>query len=219
LPPTVREYLRRHPPRLLDDLETRPGAERFAPAPFEIAHGLVCACGSDRFRVLGVPAAMQTGGGGYVLRSILRVWRELRGAAPDEESLAGRLSPPLVLDCTRCGAQLRLPANGDAPAPAAPLEALRCRPCRRSTFGVAALFAHRDAELDAPLDTASRGDAQECYDAWRLAVRCPSCGSVGEPFGRVLRSEQERRIDRLYGREGRDARRSSAPGSSEDKPR
>ena len=201
MPPTVRDHLRSRPPRLLDGLGTTPATGAFDPAPYEVAHGVVCTCGADRFRVLGVPVAMQTGGGGYVLRSILRVWRELRGVAQGEDGAAGRLSPPLVLDCTRCGARLRLPFEGDAPVVSAPLEALRCRPCRRSTFEVAALFAHRDTDLDAPLDLATQADVQECYDAWRLAVRCRSCGTVGEPFGRVLRSEQERRIDRLYGRE------------------
>jgi hypothetical protein len=136
---------------------------------------------------------------GFVLRSVLRVWRELRASASGDAGLASRLSPPIVLACARCGAVAPLVSSeGDAGrgGGAPPLEALRCRPCRRSTFAVAALCAYPDADLDAE----ARGGEEERYESWRLVVRCLACGMRGVPFAVARRSEQQRRIDRLYGR-------------------
>ncbi len=197
---TVRDHLASHPPRLLDGLTTARADSALPLERFEVGHQLVCTCGSDAFRVLGVPVAMRQGQGGYVLRSVLRVWRELQGVASGEDAVAGRLSPPIRLDCTRCGQRTQLLEAEDDRGHAAPLEALRCRPCRRSTFAVTTVFAHRDLDLDAP----ARGVEHEHYDAWHVGVRCRACGTLGEPFSRVLRGEQERRIDRLYGRDASD---------------
>jgi len=199
---TTRDHLRTHPPRFVGSLADAAAApDVFHPAAHEFVHALRCECGSNAFRLLGVPAAMAGGGLGYVLRSVLRVWRELRAGASGADGLAGRFSPPIVLECTDCGARRVLLAEEDDAGVASrrvpPLEAHRCRPCRRSTFEVAVVCAHHDAELDEP---ARRGQ-EEHFDAWRLVVRCRSCGMLGEPFALGRRTPQQRRIDRLYGRE------------------
>lgn len=212
MPPTVRERLRAHPPHLLDALATRPAPEGFAAADHEFAHALACpGCGGEGFRVLGVPVAMEGIRAGYVLRSVLRIWRELRSATESADGVFGRLGPPVALDCTRCGRRTPLVARSEDAGEAPPLEALRCRPCRRSTFAVAVTCAHHDADLEAE----ASGGEEERYDAWRLDVRCRACGTRAEPFARVLRGEQQRTLDRLYGRGGGDDATGRAAGERE----
>jgi len=224
----LREYLRAHPPRFIAHA-ARIGAvagdlglahdERnhdLGLAHDELAHDLGCTCGARRFRVLGVPAAMTGGRTGYVLRSVLRVWRELRVGASDSGVLAGRLTPPVMLECTSCGLRTPLerdpskrlegdgstPIEGDTSTPPdllPPLEALRCRPCRSTTFEAAVASRYADTDLDAP----AHGGEEERLDGWRLIVRCRACDALAEPYGATLRSARQRRLDRLYGRDER----------------
>lgn len=196
---TLREYLRAHPPRFIAHAARLDAvAGDLGVAHDELAHTLACTCGARRFRVLGVPTAMTGGRTSYVLRSVLRVWRELSAGASRAGELAGRLTPPIMLECTACSLRTPLQIDDSSDGHALPpLEALRCRPCRRSTFE--AVVASRYADLD--LDARARGGEEERLDAWRLIVRCRSCHAVSEPFGATLRGHRQRRLDRLYGRD------------------
>lgn len=201
----MRDHLQTHPPRFVADGQWREVVAAdlgVLLSPDEFAYAFACPCGGRHFRVLGVPVAMSGGRTGFMLRSVLRVWRELRASTTGEAAAVGHLSPPIGLECLQCGLRspLRLGGAGEHVTP--PLEALRCRPCRRSTFEVCVVCRHAGADLDAP----ARGGEEDRPDALRIVVRCRSCGNRAEPYASVLRSAQQIRLDRLYGRDGRDGR-------------
>jgi len=176
----------------------------------EIAHALACPCGSVAFRLLGVPAAMSRRGGGeggaaagrsatrgFVLRSVLRLWRELQMAAGAQD--ASVLLPPIILECARCRARHLLDAPGSrgTDAASAPLEALRCRPCRRSSFEATFIAGYETLDFEA----APRPGDEERFVAWRLRVRCRTCGRTDHPVSGRLRDARQIALDSLYGRD------------------
>jgi len=194
----VREYLQTHPPRFVADIGWRTAfvADRELGAD-EFAHAFACGCGSTHFRVLGVPVSMSGARPGFVLRSMLRVWNELRASASGDAAAVERLLPPIALECVGCGRRAPLHSQAAPERVGAPLEALRCRPCRRSTFEAWIVCRHAASDLEAP----ARGGEEDRPDAWRLVVRCRTCGGRAEPYTAELRSSQQARLDRLYGRE------------------
>lgn len=194
----MREYLQTHPPRFVADIGWRDAFDAgHEIGADEFAHAFACGCGATHFRVLGVPVSMSGGRPGFVLRSMLRVWNELRASASGDAAAVERLRPPLWLECVGCGK--RAPLRGEAmpERTSSPLEALRCRPCRRSSFEACVVCRYAGSDLDAP----ARGGEEDRPDAWRLVVRCRTCGARAEPYIAELRSSQQARLDRLYGRE------------------
>lgn len=222
--PGRRAYLEAHPPARIAAM-VRPSAP--APpsdiGPREVAHALACPCGSAAFRVLGVPAAMSQRGSlagqaeaprramrGFVVRSVLRLWRELQMAAGGQD--ASVLWPPVILECERCRARhvIDAPDARGSDAGPAPLEALRCRPCRRSGFEAMFLAGYESFDFDA----APRAGDEERFVAWRLRVRCRTCGRTDHPASRRSRDARQIALDSLYGRD--EPARAPGPGEQAD---
>lgn len=207
--PALRSFLQDHPPARIAGLVRDDMAVLTDLEAQEIAHALACPCGSIGFRLLGVPAAMLsdplgTRPGrdvdrpqrGYMLRSLLRIWRELRLASTGNDG--GALTAPIVLDCVQCKARHVLvdqpsERNGAGPAP---LEALRCRPCRRSSFDVTLVHGYENLDFEAE----PRPGDEERFVALRVLVRCRTCGRRAEPVAQRSRDAQQITLDSLYGR-------------------
>ena len=206
----MREHVLKSPPKALRPFVVRAhvpsndvgSAPIHDPGASEVAVGLVCPCGSELFRVLGVPASMARGAGrgSYILRSLLRVVREVRVAAAEPGQGGGLLGAPIEMACVGCGTRLAfgLAAVPDPAQPEPALEAYRCRPCRRSTMRAFAVLRYKGLDLS---EKPHPGD-EERYDRWRLVLRCATCRSVADVANESLRSDRDLAIDRLYGRTG-----------------
>lgn len=209
--PAMRSFLQRHPPARIAGLvrDELPGLAELGAR--EVEHALACSCGSVGFRLLGVPAAMldrrfAAGSAnavaptqrGYMLRSLLRIWRELRMASSGEDG--GVLTAPIVLDCATCKARhvLVAPASDARDAVPAPLEALRCRPCRRSSFELTVVHGYEGLDFEAE----PRPGDEERFVTMRLLARCRNCGRTTEPVAERKRDAQQLALDSLYGRDG-----------------
>ena len=202
LHPDVRAWLERHPPKDVVAVAA-PVSEAGADAPgSDVAHAFVCECGSSGFRVLAVPAAMAGAGPRpgllrFVTGAASRVWRELAPGA-DAVTRGEALAPPIAVDCASCGRRHVVVPGADPAAPLPPLEAHRCRPCRRSTFEVVARYDY------APLEARGEpepGDAER-FDRLRLGVACRACGRRADELYVLERRDARRRaLDELYGRE------------------
>ena len=209
--PGLRAFLEAHPPaRIAALVPTSPSAPASDLGPREVAHTLACPCGSIAFRLLGVPAAMsqrddhvgphdarRRATRGFVLRSVLRLWRELQMAAGGQD--ASVLLPPIIHECARCRARhpLDAPDSRTPDAASAPLEALRCRPCRRSSFEASFIAGYESLEFEA----APRPGDEERFVAWRLRVRCRTCGRTDHPASGRSRDARQIALDSLYGRD------------------
>ena len=232
--PDLRTYLQTHPPRRFAPLvaarSSSPLALALARGDHEVVHPLVCRCGSEEFRLLGVAAAMTRQGpteesapvrrkrhAGYVLRSMLRLLRELR-MAPGEAALVA----PVMLDCVVCSFRHEILVDSSDDSRAAPpaLEAYRCRPCRRTTLKASAHYDYAALDLEAPV----RAGDEERFEGWSMRVRCGTCGREAEPISESVRGGQQRTLDSLYGRndpiEAEPALRDPAAApETEDEPR
>ena len=198
----VRVWLEGRPPQHVVALAGASGSQAPDSTENEIAHAFVCSCGAARFRVLAVPVAMAgdrepRGPLGFVVRAMSRVWRELGDAANPEERVEA-LAPPIAIDCESCGRRRIVVPGEDPEAPLPPLEAHRCRPCRRSSFQVVARYDY------APLEEriAPEPGDEERFDRFRLGVWCSACGHGTDDLYVVERRDTQRRVlDQLYGRE------------------
>ena len=153
---------------------------------------LVCACGTEAFRITGWPR-ITTGRGGLFWRSVMRVFRETRQPMEEGELLESPFWLPLRARCDRCEREAvlldhdvvagRLPEEGRRE----PLESYRCRVCRRGRMG---------------LLVGSVADAMEPDRAdFVVVVRCRACERESRvAWSRGRPSEQEVQLDVLYGR-------------------
>src|SRR6056297_1312831 len=115
--------------------------------------GLRCPCGGWIFRLTGWPR-LAAGEGGYLLRTLVRVWREARQPMDAGEPEESPFLLPVQLECERCGRKgplFEAPDRPDRVGPAGraqPREAYRCRACRRGrialVIGVAGVVAPGD---------------------------------------------------------------------------
>ncbi|MBK7949950.1 MAG: hypothetical protein IPK00_14655 [Deltaproteobacteria bacterium] len=165
--------------------------ERLGLEGFEQAR-LVCACGSDAFRVIGWPRAA-VGRGNAFWRTFARVFREARAAMEPPDRGQPPFFLPLFAVCEACGHEAPLfdcdPVPGRLPAEARslPRESHRCRVCRRSAFALdVAIAAGRDARDGAA--ALVRAHCRACHRTDRLA------------WSDTRPSEREQRLDLLYGR-------------------
>ncbi len=154
--------------------------------------GLVCRCGDRVFHLAGWPK-LATGRGGFFWRSFSRVFREARVVTEAGEPVESPYWLPLFATCDRCGRVTAIfddarVADRLAPARRAePRESYRCRVCRRGA--VAIVVGHASDPLER--------DRMDC----EVVVRCARClrqARVAWAVGRA--SEQEARLDALYGR-------------------
>lgn len=153
---------------------------------------LGCACGGESFRLIGWPRAALAPGGAF-RRTFSRVLSEVRAAVRPPDAQDSFYGFPVFALCEACGREARLfdgdpvPDRLDAARRGLPRESFRCRVCRRSAFAVALALAE---------DPSDRQRA-----AAEIRVRCTAClrsQRVAWADGRA--SEQQRRLDRLYGR-------------------
>ena len=153
---------------------------------------VVCECGSGAFRVVGWPRSGAAAGGVF-WQTFSRAFREARAAfAPDAESRP-LFALPIEATCETCGRErlllddARIPDRLSAGARRLPRESFRCRVCRRGAVSL------RIASIAGP---PPRGGV-----AVELHVHCLACHR-GAPIAAAdsRASEQQQRLDRLYGR-------------------
>jgi len=182
--------------------------------------GLRCPCGGWIFRLTGWPR-LAAGEGGYLLRTLVRVWREARQPMDAGEPEESPFLLPVQLECERCGRKgplFEAPDRPDRVGPAGraqPREAYRCRACRRGrialVIGVAGVVAPGDPGGGATRresEAASRegrgaaaAGVGEAADAVELIARCEACRRQARiAWSDARPSPQERRLDLLYGR-------------------
>jgi len=181
---------------LFGHLKIDPSLPAFAPERRDAAMeyiGLACPCGGSAFHLSGWPR-VASGGGSFFWRSVARVWREARLPMQDGEPAESPFFLPLFARCDGCLLESVLLDGplvvGQWPLEqrSEPRESLRCRACRRGSVEIVVGQAADPAY-------ASRVD-------FEVVVRCVSClrqarvawSDGGRP------SEQEIRLDQLYGR-------------------
>jgi hypothetical protein len=184
---------------LLAAFETHDPALRFAlerPDPDMTYYGLGCPCGGQVFRVSGWPR-IHSGRGGFFWRSVTRVWREARLQTHAGQPLISPFWIPLGTRCDRCGRAETLFAGEhvggrrDAQACTEPKESVRCRICRRSQMEIVVGVSGEDSRIESTTAGVSVEVVSRCD-------RCHRQARVAWSDGR--RSEQEIRLDLLYGR-------------------
>jgi hypothetical protein len=181
---------------LLGDLELDESLSTFTPARLDEHStyvGLGCPCGGEGFHLSGWPR-VATGQGGFFWRTVSRVWREARVPMQDGEPVESPFWLPVFARCDRCSRERKLLGGDDIVGQIAisfaeePRESYRCRVCRRGSVDLVVGRA-ADPEQD------SRAD-------FEVFARCRSCTRQARVAwsegGR--RTEQEVRLDHLYGR-------------------
>ncbi len=160
--------------------------------------GLACPCGQRAFRVAGRPRTA-SGPGSLFWRTLSRVWRDARQPLVRGEPVESPYLPPLSLVCGSCEREGEVLGRAGASEPAVaqgppgPLEAHRCRACRRASMEVVVGIAEADAGGSA--SPADRTVAAE------LVARCRACGRQARLAWFDERpSAQQIQLDRLYGR-------------------
>jgi hypothetical protein len=159
---------------------------------------LHCGCGGFRFRLSGW-LTVSTGKGAFFWRSLTRVWREARQVMSDGKPVDSPFKLPMFVRCEACervdsifddeALIERLPVNerGD------PRESLRCRACGRGDFelvvGVGVGGGAEGEESDGP---------PRAIEVISCCHRCHRQERIA--WSRSARSDQEIRLDRLYGR-------------------
>lgn len=183
-------------PSLVGDLRVDPSLATFAPErrDREMTYvGLGCPCGSPHFHLSGWPR-IATGRGGFFWRTVSRVWREARLPMQNGEPVESPFWLPVFARCDRCAREVALLDGAavlgqlGAARRDEPRESYRCRVCRRGTVELVLGCAADPAD-------AARAD-------FEVVARCRSCerqarvawSEGGRP------SEQELRLDHLYGR-------------------
>lgn len=170
-----------------------------ATAPFELERGagwdlarLACDCGGRSFRVVGWPRT-SGGRGGVAWQTFSRAFREARAALQSTASIEAPFGLPLFATCEACGREALLlddeRVSGRIPAALRhlPRESYRCRVCRRGAVVVT---------VASSLGPPPRGGA-----AIEVHVHCIACRRSAQIAGSDSRaSEQEQRLDLLYGR-------------------
>ncbi len=162
--------------------------------------GLSCACGAQAFRLTGWPRSV-SGRGGFFWRSVVRAWRESRLPMQDGELVASPFWIPIFACCHECGRVEavfdgegvvgRMPAS-DRPEPK---ESIRCRICHRGLFEIV-VGTNQDRSHDA---LQSEPVGSSC--AVEIVSHCHSCHRQARiAWSDGQRSEQEVRLDLLYGR-------------------
>lgn len=112
------------------------------PEPAMHYAGVGCACGVQVFRLHGWPRSL-VGRGGYLWRSLVRVWREARLPMTGEEPGRSPFLVPIFLDCEHCDRSAPLfdepglPERIASEARLQPRESYRCRICRRGRVTLA----------------------------------------------------------------------------------
>ena len=141
--------------------------------PFALEHagsamhyaGLGCACGAQVFRLNGWPRSV-VGRGGYLWRSLVRVWREARLPMTGEEPGQSPFLLPIFLDCEHCDRSAPLfdepglPGRIESEARSQPRESYRCRACRRGWVTLAAGWTALPDELLERDDLADPGPSR-----------------------------------------------------------
>jgi len=186
-------------PDLFARFETDDLAPAFTPERRDrdwVFRGLRCVCGANVFRLTGWPRVI-SGRGGFFWRSVARVWREARLPMEDGEPVASPFWIPLDARCERCGrAESLLDSDRIAGRLALdersePRESVRCRICHESRFEIVVGVAS-DPTQEEPFGSVI---------AIEVVSRCHRChrrARVAWSDGR--RSQQEIRLDLLYGR-------------------
>lgn len=154
--------------------------------------GLACECGGSAFRVVGWPRGA-AGSGGVLWQTFSRAFRETRAVLQSAVADRPMFELPLSAVCEACGREVSLlddPCISDrmpADRRDLPRESFRCRVCRRGTVSI------RVGCCDgAP----PRGGA-----AFEVRVDCLACRRTALIAAADSRaSEQQQRLDRLYGR-------------------
>ena len=180
---------------LIGDFETDPNGPAFSPERRDPAmdYGAIrCPCGGGVFRLAGWPRAV-SGSGGFFWRSLTRVWREARMAVENGELVESPFRLPLFARCARCDRERtllddeRVVGRVEAEGRGEPRESVRCRACRRGAFELVVGQARESAPPAPP--------------AVEVVVRCGSCRRQARlAWSDDVPSEQQRRLDLLYGR-------------------
>lgn len=180
---------------LVGQLTTDPGLAVFAPERRDESMdycGLACPCGSTVFHVAGWPR-IASGRGGFFWRALSRVFREARMPMQDGELLESPFRLPVFARCDACGREeVVLDAEGvvdrmPAAARQEPRESARCRVCRRGSVALV-------------LGATSQGAAESRF-AVELVTICTVCRRQARiAWSDARPSEQEARLDLLYGR-------------------
>lgn len=153
---------------LLGDWIADPARIPFAleyPEPAMHYAGLGCVCGGRVFRLHGWPRSV-VGRGGYLWRSLVRVWREARLPMTGEEPGQSPFLLPIFLDCEHCDRSAPLfdepglPDRIESEARSQPRESYRCRACRRGRVTLAVGWTALPDELLERDDPAGPGPSR-----------------------------------------------------------
>jgi len=177
--------------------------------------GLGCSCGARVFRLHGWPHSL-VGRGGYLWRSLVRVWREARLPMAEVEPGRSPFLLPVFVDCEQCDRSAPLfdepglPERIDSEARALPRESHRCRACRRGRMALVVGWTElpeelREREESGEPEDSGAGSASQTIAmagrAFELLARCQACQrQVRIVVGDARASLQEARLDLLYGR-------------------
>lgn len=159
--------------------------------------GLACECGRSAFRIVGWPCGgMGPGGmgrGGVLWQTFSRAFRETRAVLRNAAADQPMFELPLSATCEACGREIvllddpRVPGRMPIEHRRLPRESYRCRVCRRGAVSIGIAFCE-----GAP----PRGGA-----AVEVHVDCLACRRTARIAAVDSRaSEQQQRLDRLYGR-------------------
>jgi ribosomal protein S27E len=186
-------------PELLGRFETDPSLPVFTPERSDrkmVYCALGCACGVDVFRMTGWPRVI-SGRGGFFWRSMTRVWREARLPMQDGEWVVSPFWLPLFARCHGCGREQtlfdheRVAGRKAATGRADPKESIRCRVCRRGLVELVVGMAQ----------PAGEGDRDGTPRAVEVVTHCHRCHRQARiAWSDDGRSEQEDKLDLLYGR-------------------
>ncbi len=153
---------------------------------------VVCDCGGAAFRVIGWPRG-EGASGGVLWQTFSRAFREARAAFDPDTASTPMFALPIGAACEACGHErlllddARVPGRIAAPERGRPRESYRCRVCRRSAVSI---------RIASVLGQPPRGGA-----AVEVHVHCLACHRSARIAGADSRaSEQQQRLDRLYGR-------------------
>lgn len=183
-------------PCSLGEFNTDPSSTTFSPDRRDAQMtyvGLACRCDSVRFHLSGWPR-VASGRGGFFWRTVTRVWREARLPMLDGEPAESPFWLPVFARCDRCSREAVLLDGAGVVGQMSdarrdePRESYRCRVCRRGSVELAVGYAaHPEyrSRVDFEVVTRCRGCHRQARVAW---------SEGGRP------SDQEVRLDRLYGR-------------------
>jgi hypothetical protein len=175
--------------------------------------GLSCSCGARVFRLHGWPRSV-VGRGGYLWRSLVRVWREARLPMTGEEPGRSPFLLPIFLDCEHCDRSAPifdepgLPERIESEARSQPRESHRCRACRRGRMSLAVGWTSLPDELRERDEQAGPGPSRGSVDpvdpeVGRPAAELPAISMAGRAFELVARCQACQRQVRIVGGDAR----------------